>query len=289
MASPNSPQSRRTFLQRGSVAVAGTAVAGGLPALAFGAEQALAADAQAANPVVAENTLTDQSTWTNAFRVSSVGSAVVGFARQPSVNLGEDIEISATGPNGYLPPNADPIETVAIELYRLGYYGGKGGRLVWKSDGPASTWQKFDANGNPANSWEGGVEPGWTPLDANTGLYGVATNRNVVTIPGTAVPASGVYLIKLKGNWHDFPGGGPSVPRSGESHAIIIVRDDARPRDILALLPTNTWQAYNYWGGRSLYTYSSRYGVPGNIVPATSTERAAKVSLDRPYNIWIAD
>jgi hypothetical protein len=288
MPSPNSPQSRRTFLQRGSVAVAGTAVAGGLPALALGAEQAFGADQSAANPVVAENQNSDKSTWTDKFRVANVSSMVVGFTRQPSVNLGEDIVVSATGPNAYLPPDK-PNETVAIELYRLGYYGGKGGRLVWTSDGAVSTWQKLDAEGNPANEWEGGTEPGWAPLDAGTGLYGCANNRDVLTIPGSVVPASGVYLIKLKGTWHDFPPNAPSVPAYGESHAIVIVRDDNRPRDILAVLPTNTWQAYNYWGGRSLYTYSSRYGVPGNIVPATSTERAAKVSLDRPYNIWIAD
>ncbi|MDO9352136.1 MAG: hypothetical protein Q7T55_00485 [Solirubrobacteraceae bacterium] len=268
--------------------MAGTAVAGGLPALALGAEQAFAADETAANPVVAENQKSDPSTWTDKFRVANVSSMVVGFARQPSVNLGEDIVISASGPNAYLPSVENPNETVAVELYRLGYYGGKGGRLVWKS--PAvSTWQKLDANGNQANDWDGGVEPGWAPLQPDTGLYGCANNRNVLSIPGSVVPSSGVYLIKLKGTWHDFPPNAPSVPASGESHAIVIVRDDGRPRDILAVLPTNTWQAYNYWGGRSLYTYSSRYGVPGNIVPATSTERAAKVSLDRPYNIWIAD
>ncbi len=289
MASPNSPQSRRTFLQRSSVAVAGTAVAGGLPALAFGAEQALAADAAAANPIVAENTLTDQSTWTDKFRVSDVSSAVIGFAKRTSVNLGEDIDISASGPNAWLPEDGDPWETIEVELYRLGYYGGKGGRLVWKSDRPVSTFQKVDANGNPANEYAGGVVPDWSPLDPSTGLYGLAGHRTVLSIPGSAVTVSGVYLAKLKGKWRDFPPGVPAVEMSGESHVVIIVRDDARPRDILALLPTNTWQAYNYWGGRSLYTYNSRYGVPGNIVPATGTERAAKVSLDRPYNIWIAD
>jgi hypothetical protein len=38
-------------------------------------------------------------------------------------------------------------------------------------------------------------------------------------------------------------------------------------------VPVNTWQAYNGWGGKSLYTYNS-----------TNEEAAGKVSFDRPYS-----
>ena len=40
---------------------------------------------------------------------------------------------------------------------------------------------------------------------------------------------------------------------------------------ILVQVPVNTWQAYNGWGGRSLYN------LPGNVVEAN------RVSFDRPY------
>lgn len=289
MSSPNSPQSRRTFLKRGSATVAGSAVAGGLPALVLGAESALAADAAAANPIVAEN-LRNPSSHTSDYRVADISTVVDGYARRTSVNLGEPIDLAISGPNRWLgATEAEWGETVEIELYRLGYYDGKGASLVWKTPKPASTWQRFDANGEPKNEFEGGQEPPIHPEDPHTGLFGRANNRTTVTIPGDACPTSGVYLAKLKGKFFDYPGGAPPVARSGESHIVFIVRDDSRKRDLLALLPTNTWQAYNYWGGRSTYTYNSRYQNAGSIVPATGTERAAKVSFDRPFNNWIGD
>ncbi|MBJ7470132.1 MAG: hypothetical protein JHD16_02480, partial [Solirubrobacteraceae bacterium] len=290
MSTPNSPQSRRTFLKRGGATVAGTAVAGGLPALAFGAQSALAADEASANAIVRENVFTPASTHSSAYRVQNISSVIEGYARRTSVNIGEPIELVISGPNKWVPPaGEEPSEAVEVELYRLGYYGGKGSRLVWKTPKPVSTWQRFNAAGEPANEWEGGEEPPIAPLDPETGLYGRKNNKTTLTIPGSAAPASGVYLAKLKGKWLDFPPGVPAVERSGESHIVFIVRDDDRPRDALVVLPTNTWQAYNYWGGRSTYTYNSRYQNSGSIVPATGTERAAKVSFDRPFNNWIGD
>ena len=37
----------------------------------------------------------------------------------------------------------------------------------------------------------------------------------------------------------------------------------------------NTWQAYNNWGGKSLYDYNS-----------TGVKRASKVSFNRPYSAY---
>jgi len=44
------------------------------------------------------------------------------------------------------------------------------------------------------------------------------------------------------------------------------------PRPALVVLPANTWQAYNNWGGKSLYSYNS-----------TDNQAATTVSFDRPY------
>ena len=258
--------------------------------IAFGANAAMAADEASASPVVKENRFADSSTFSSDYAVQAISSVVQGYARQTSVNIGEPIDLVVSGPNRWLPPaGEEPAEAVDVELYRLGYYDGKGARLVWKTPKPVSTWQRFNEAGEPANEWEGGNEPAVAPVEEETGLTGRANNKITLTIPGTAAPASGVYLAKLKSKWLDFPPGVPAVERTGESHIVFIVRDDARPRDVLAVLPTNTWQAYNYWGGRSTYTYNSRYGNSGSIVPATGTERAAKVSWDRPYNNWIGD
>ena len=41
----------------------------------------------------------------------------------------------------------------------------------------------------------------------------------------------------------------------------------------------NTWEAYNDWGGKSLYTFNST----GPVVPASGTVAAAMVSFNRPF------
>jgi hypothetical protein len=46
-----------------------------------------------------------------------------------------------------------------------------------------------------------------------------------------------------------------------------------RPRAILVEVPVNTWEAYNAWGGKSLYAYNSRRQIP-----------AVKVSFQRPWS-----
>jgi hypothetical protein len=74
-----------------------------------------------------------------------------------------------------------------------------------------------------------------------------------------AVPSnatSGVYLAKLVRD-----------DTAGASHVIFIVRDDTGGSDILFQTSDTTWQAYNSYGGSSLYT-----GI------------ASKVSYNRPFN-----
>ncbi len=283
----DSSRTRRRFLRDAGLVGAATTAAPFLTP-AFGAD----GDPEAPfcphpNPIVHENRCTNPDTFGAGFQVSGTTSVMGGFARQTSVDVGSPVELVISGPNNYLPPSGDaPLETVEVDVYRLGYYDGLGGRRVWSTSGPVSTFQKVDALGAPSND---GTYPPDEPVDATTGLSGRANWRTVVTVPPEALTVSGVYVAKLRGKWVEYPPGAPSVERSGDSQAVFIVRDDARARDLLVLLPTNTWQAYNYWGGRSTYTYNSRYGSAGSIVPATGTERAAKVSFDRPHNNWVGD
>jgi len=53
---------------------------------------------------------------------------------------------------------------------------------------------------------------------------------------------------------------------------MFVLRNDAAAADILYQVPIATYQAYNNWGGKSLYDYNSTGG------------RAYKVSYDRPYD-----
>jgi len=68
----------------------------------------------------------------------------------------------------------------------------------------------------------------------------------------------GQYLLKLLSD----NGGATFVP--------LVVRDDDSPAPLLMQSSVTTWQAYNDWGGASLYT-----GVGG---------RSKVVTFDRPYN-----
>jgi hypothetical protein len=73
---------------------------------------------------------------------------------------------------------------------------------------------------------------------------------------------SGIYLVKL------------TASTSGaQAYIIFVVRDDTRTSDFLFQSSVTTYQAYNNWGGKSLYDFNSVRG------------RAYKVSFNRPYAI----
>ena len=100
------------------------------------------------------------------------------------------------------------------------------------------------------------------------GYYKGAGARKVMTINSakTFTPSSrtppGQYLIKLesKGRASSF------VP--------IVVRSNAHTSDITFISSVMTWQAYNQWGGASLYK-----GADG-----VRETRATSVTFDRPYD-----
>src|SRR6185312_10428411 len=80
------------------------------------------------------------------------------------------------------------------------------------------------------------------------------------TVPEDAV--SGVYiakLVRLDGT-------------EGENHIPFVVRDDDGESDIVFQTSDTTWQAYNNWGGASLYSNTLGNGDP----------RGTAVSYTRP-------
>src|ERR1700712_6062676 len=116
----NRPSSRRTFLKQSSATVATGALAGALPAAAALSAVTSEASAASANVIAAENAA-NSSTWSSNFQVATPGSAVQGFARKLSVNVGESIALSISGPDYWWSGDEDTAtETVEVELYRLG-------------------------------------------------------------------------------------------------------------------------------------------------------------------------
>ena len=76
----------------------------------------------------------------------------------------------------------------------------------------------------------------------------------------------------------------PRARRHGRRHAHAVRRPRRRPRRrrCSTALPFTTYQAYNNWGGKSLYDWNSS---GANTV--AGTPRAVKVSFDRPYGqVW---
>jgi hypothetical protein len=100
--------------------------------------------------------------------------------------------------------------------------------------------------------------------DRTTGLVKAGWPvTDVIRIPPTAV--SGYYVAKLRLTRGRLEGASGIVP--------LVVRPLRSHRSpILVVASSSTWQAYNGWGGKSLYNFNS------------TNERAAnRVSFDRPY------
>lgn len=81
-----------------------------------------------------------------------------------------------------------------------------------------------------------------------------------ITLPTDADWPSGFYEIALEADDDPAHRGGPDRAARLRSQAFIAVRPapTAEPNDILLVLATNTWNAYNQWGGRCLYSGADR-------------------------------
>ncbi|MBO0721480.1 MAG: DUF4082 domain-containing protein, partial [Blastocatellia bacterium] len=185
-----------------------------------------------ANEIVCENskTGTPASQWDI---VGSGSDSIQGFATDMSVNRGETVHFKIDTPsNNY-----------RLDIYRIGYYGGAGARFITTVSPSAPL---------PQN------QPQCLP-DFSTGLVDCG---NWAESASWAVPAnatSGIYIAKLV-----------RQDVSGSSHIVFIVRDDDGASDLLFQTSDTTWQAYNQYGGNSLYV-----GSPAG--------RAYKVSYNRPF------
>jgi hypothetical protein len=194
--------------------------------------------AGAANPVVAENQR--PGSMPSDWEVRGSGDPTIqGFATDMSVAAGSTvvfkIDTEAAG--------------CAIEIFRLGYYQGKGARKVAE----IPHYQVRALRQPP-----GCTDPATSLLDC--GNWEVSASWEV---PADAV--SGVYIAKLT-----------RTDTRGASHIPFIVRDDASTADILFQTSDTTWQAYNRAGGASLYS-----GTPGEKYDTQT--RARKVSYNRPF------
>lgn len=98
---------------------------------------------------------------------------------------------------------------------------------------------------------------------------------------------SGYYQIDLiaTGGGEEFVRRGR---RSAESSCFFVLRPASPGRDnrILLQLSTNTYNAYNNWGGGSLYAYNGRNGVQGRRVSFERPPGSQFGSWEHPFVRW---
>jgi hypothetical protein len=230
--------SRRDLLKG---ALAG-GLAGGLVGLAG---KALRADPQqptkaAAGPMAIENAKPGTTDWQLTYtRIDAATKYrcpwIEGFVSRASVLAGEELKLFVS---------TRPAARYKVDFYRLGYYGGTGGRHML-SLGPFEGKSQPD----PPVGDERARECAW---EAPT------------TIQIPADWPSGVYLGKLSladGNRY-------------QSYVVFIVRDE-RPADVVFQCSDNTWQAYNRW--------PDNYSLYDNGETAWALVAGVRVSYDRPY------
>ena len=188
----------------------------------------------ALNPIQIENALPGDPEWGD-FGAPPTPNDLSGYGSKISVNHGQSLDLYVT----------TTAANVSIDVYRMGYYGGAGARLM-ASLGTFPGVSQVQATPNPTN---GMVEEHWT---------------KTTTLQTQASWVSGVYFARLMSS----AGYGAII--------MFVVRDDGGHEPLLFQASTNTYQAYNVYGGTSLYNNNTN----GSI---WSAPHATKVSYDRPF------
>lgn len=184
--------------------------------------------------------LENQKPGTTEWRIAkpALDHEIEGYASLTSVPRGGSILIYVN--------TGDP--TYTMDVFRTGWYGGLGARRMLPTISRTGISQPIPSPSGPEKI----IECRWTdPYSLQIPRSADATDW-----------ASGVYLVKLTGS-------------SGkQSYVSFVVRDDDRVAALFFQCSVTTYQAYNAWGGKSLYPFNS-----------TDQDPSRKVSFNRPYSI----
>ncbi len=136
--------------------------------------------------------------------------------------------------------------SVSIDIYRMGWYGGVGARHMLSM-----------------GSFPGVNQPQATP-DPQLGMVSENWSKTAtLNVPSSWV--TGVYLAKL------------TASNGYKNFIFFVVRDDGGHEAINFQTSVNTYQAYNTYGGTSLYSNNTNGAI-------YSAPHAMKVSFDRPFD-----
>lgn len=211
----------------------GTAATGAPASLGPGPQRSLAPVAPTLS-VADENRLPGTRAWQLSGRPGS--GLVEGYVSEQEVTPGrvERFYVHAPG-----------ARWVRVELFRMGWYGGRGGRLVLRSGQLPAIRQPPCHHDLRTGLTECRWHATWSPR-----------------LPSSLV--SGVYVGKL-------------VTSAGAQKDTLLVVRARRAGPLVAQLATATYEAYNDWGGDDLYPAVTP-------VIETGTTQGIEVSYDRPYD-----
>ncbi len=136
--------------------------------------------------------------------------------------------------------------SLSIDIYRTGWYGGAGAR-------------KMASLGNFVGQRQSIPKP-----DPKTGIIESHWNKTT-TLNVPANWTTGTYLARLNDSLGD------------SSFIFFVVRNDGGNEEFVFQTSVTTYQAYNEWGGISLYNNITDKSVYPN-------DMATKVSFDRPFD-----
>jgi hypothetical protein len=205
-------------------------------ATGYGAVQFTASGYATSNAITIENQNQGSTGWKMTNPVSQSNPEIMGYAGATSVNRGDAIDFKIS---------LAQVGSYTIDVYRLGYYAGTGGRLMQSSGTQGGT-----------------AQPACLITDTATRLVECSWSTSYTLQVGSNW-TSGFYVAKLT--------------RSGsgrQSQIWFVVRDDSGNADVLFQSSFTTFLAYNHFGSvdrHSLYGFNS-----------TGGQRALKVSFDRP-------
>ena len=176
---------------------------------------------------------------TTAWKIHGRAAGVSGFAGQVYAGPGQRVTLYVS--------TAAPW--FRAQAFRMGYYQGRGARLIWTSP-------QVQGKNQPA-------------CRVRSGVNMVACDTWSLSLTFRVTPAfvPGDYLIKL------------TAPGNRQSYVPLTIWDPASTATYVIKNDVFTWQAWNFYGG---YDYYQGLGsCPPGVYPVCN--RARVVSYDRPY------
>jgi len=188
-----------------------------------------------ANPIQRENRRAGSRSW-SLDETAKPYTRIEGFASEVSVLPGHSVHLHVS---------TAPAARYRIEFYRLGWYHGAGARLLACIPAGCHRDRQGEARPYPQPApGTGFARAAWPVTDT-------------FRFPRSTV--SGYVLARLVLTRGRAQGEVSYVP-------LIVRALPSRRAQILVQASVNTWQAYNNWGGKSLYAFNSTNHVPANHV-----------------------